>query len=97
MTPKTSKKKKPTKTKKISVKKSALRKKLIKKAPREKAAPKKAPARKKSTARGKSRNVAITAFEPTGLGARSGGQSGDLQGLSDNAGADSESVDESPK
>lgn len=34
------------------------------------------------------------AYEPTGLGARSGGQSGDLQGLSNLAGADSESVDE---
>jgi hypothetical protein len=33
-------------------------------------------------------------FEPKGLGARSGGQSGDLQGLSNVAGADSESVDE---
>ena len=36
----------------------------------------------------------IVAFEPMGLGARSGGQSGDLQGLSNLAGADSESVDE---
>ena len=33
-------------------------------------------------------------FEPKGLGARSGGQSGDLQGLSNREGADSESVDE---
>jgi hypothetical protein len=33
-------------------------------------------------------------FQPAGLGARSGGQSGDLQGLSNRAGADSESVDE---
>jgi len=33
-------------------------------------------------------------FQPQGLGARSGGQSGALQGLSDVAGADSESVDE---
>ena len=33
-------------------------------------------------------------FEPKGLGARSGGQSGDLQGLSNLGGADSESVDE---
>ena len=33
-------------------------------------------------------------FEPKGLGAGSGGQSGDLQGLSNRAGADSESVDE---
>ena len=33
-------------------------------------------------------------FEPKGLGARSGGQSGDLQGLSGLEGADSESVGE---
>jgi len=33
-------------------------------------------------------------FEPKGMGARSGGQSGDLQGLSNREGADSESVDE---
>lgn len=34
------------------------------------------------------------AFEPQGLGTRSGGQSGDLQGLSDIEGADSEGVNE---
>ena len=34
------------------------------------------------------------AYAPEGLGARSGGQSGDLQGLSNLAGANSESVDE---
>lgn len=33
-------------------------------------------------------------FEPKGLGARSAGQSGDLQGISDIDGADSESVGE---
>lgn len=33
-------------------------------------------------------------FEPRGLGARSGGQSGDLQGLSGVEGAASESVEE---
>jgi N utilization substance protein A len=33
-------------------------------------------------------------FAPEGLAARSGGQSGDLQGLSSLEGADSESVDE---
>ena len=33
-------------------------------------------------------------FEPKGLGARSGGQSGDLQGLTNREGANSESVDE---
>jgi hypothetical protein len=44
--------------------------------------------------RGKQENIETITFEPQGLGARSGGQSGDLQGLSNRAGADSESVDE---
>ena len=35
-----------------------------------------------------------TAFEPAGQGARSGGQAGNLQGLSSTADADSESVEE---
>lgn len=34
------------------------------------------------------------AYEPKGMGARAAGQSGDLQGLSDAAEAESESVDE---
>ena len=45
-------------------------------------------------ARGKQETIESVAFEPVGLGARSGGQSGDLQGLTNRAGADSESVDE---
>jgi hypothetical protein len=44
--------------------------------------------------RGKSEIVDTVTFEPTGLGARSGGQSGDLQGLSNAGRANSESVDE---
>ena len=60
---------------------------------------KKAVARKKISAkkrrvRGRSEEVNVVTFEPKGLGARSGGQAGDLQGLSNLAGADSESVDE---
>ncbi|HTQ62908.1 MAG TPA: hypothetical protein VMI32_21985 [Candidatus Solibacter sp.] len=51
-------------------------------------------ARKKTTARGKSEQVGSVVFEPKGLGAGSGGQSGDLQGLSNRGGADSESIDE---
>jgi hypothetical protein len=43
---------------------------------------------------GKSQSVDTVAFALTGLGARSGEQSGDLQGLSNVQGADSESVDE---
>ncbi len=70
------------------------RKAAKKKAGPKKPAPKKKPAQKKRRARGKSQSAATVAFEPKGLGANSGGQSGDLQGLSDSAGADSESVDE---
>lgn len=44
--------------------------------------------------RGKSEIVDTVTFEPAGLGARSGGQSGDLQGLSNAGRANSESVDE---
>jgi hypothetical protein len=52
--------------------------------------PAKLPVRK----RGKQEVIDTVSFEPKGLGPRSGGQSGDLQGLSNRAGADSESVDE---
>ena len=44
--------------------------------------------------RGKSETVDTVTFEPVGLGARSGGQAGDLQGLSNAGRANSESVDE---
>ena len=86
--------KKPLK-KKLAKKKLAKKKSvtLKKKFAKKKAAPKKAGARKKQV-RGKRQSVNALAFEPKGLGARSGGQSGDLQGLSNVEGADSESVDE---
>jgi N utilization substance protein A len=44
--------------------------------------------------RGKSEIVDTVTFEPAGLGARSAGQSGDLQGLSNAGRANAESVDE---
>ncbi|MGO9641988.1 MAG: hypothetical protein ACLP1Y_11865 [Candidatus Acidiferrales bacterium] len=44
--------------------------------------------------RGKSQSVGTVAVAPEGQGARADEQSGDLQGLSNVAGADSESVDE---
>jgi hypothetical protein len=86
-------------------KKNKKKRTKLKKAARKKPAPKKKAAKRKSTARkkaagkikrvrGKNESVATLAFEPAGLGARSGGQSGDLQGLSNRVGADSESVDE---
>jgi len=86
MTPKKSAKKKKIKSKK-PVKKKAARAK--------KAAPKKKKtARKNRAVRGKAQRVGSVTLEPKGLGANSGGQSGDLQGLSNAASADSESVDE---
>jgi N utilization substance protein A len=89
MTPKKTKKK-------ITKPKKALKKKVVvkKKAALKKAATKKKPARKKVSARGKSQNVGGIAFDLEGKRARSAGQSGDLQGLSDVESADSESVDE---
>jgi hypothetical protein len=48
----------------------------------------------KKRVRAKTQDVDTVAFEPAGLGARSGGQSGDLQGLSNVGRANSESVDE---
>jgi len=96
-------KKKQTKTpagKKTAPMKKALQKKPAKKrvnskkkVAKKKAVPKNAGALKKQV-RGKSQIVDTVAFAPEGLGARAGGQSGDLQGLSNVEGADSESVDE---
>jgi N utilization substance protein A len=94
MAPKKKTKKK--QTKKIARKKAKLTKKV---APRKARSKTKAAARKtaraaKKPVRGKSQTVDNVAFAPEGLAARSGGQSGDLQGLSSIEGADSESVDE---
>src|SRR5262249_25437626 len=86
------KQRKPTKAKTKTIKKKAGK---GKKASRSK---KSAPKPKKRTgvvrSRGKVEKVASVEFTPVGRGPRSGGQSGDLQGLSDKAGADTESVDE---
>jgi len=90
MPPKKSKKKSQSKSKKVSRKKAAPKKRPLPK----KAAPKRHAALKKSSVRGKSQSVETTAFEPAGLGPGSGGQAGNLQGLSNTADADSESVDE---
>lgn len=62
-----------------------------------KAAPTKKAVKKKlakKRVQGKSQSVDTVAFALEGLGAQSGEQSGDLQGLSHVQGADSESVDE---
>ncbi len=50
--------------------------------------------KKKRTLRGRPAMVDIASYEPRGLGARSGGQSGDVQGLSGLERAASESVEE---
>jgi hypothetical protein len=85
--------------KKKAKRKAAGKKAAPRKKPAKKAAPKRNPLRKKAArrtkkVRGKSENIGSVVFEPKGLGARSGGQSGDLQGLSGIAGAGSESVEE---
>src|SRR5262245_15186148 len=65
-----------------------------KKTPRKKVSRKRRTLRRRSTSLQKAQDVSTVAFRPEGLRARSGGQSGDLQGLSSIANADSESVDE---
>jgi hypothetical protein len=83
-------KRKPAKKKKAATPKRAAAKTRLggkKKTVRKNAAP-----RKQAAAKGPI--VDTAAFTREGLRARSGGQSGDLQGLSNREGADSESVDE---
>ena len=77
-------------TKKAALKKARTK---TKAGARKKAVGKTARAAKKPV-RGKSQTVDTVAFAPEGLGPRSSGQSGDLQGLSNLEAADSESVDE---
>lgn len=91
MAAKKNKKSNQAKLKKSSSKKSAPKKKVLAK---KSAARKRTIPRKNVRARGKSENVATATLQPEELESRSGGQAGDLQGLSSTAGADSESVDE---
>jgi hypothetical protein len=90
---------KKTAFKKTAPKKTAVRTKpAAKKVAGQKARTRITPGKPASTprkrVRGKSEIVDAVSFEPAGLGARSGGQSGDLQGLSNAGRANSESVDE---
>jgi hypothetical protein len=91
-------KKKPAKKKVAAKKKPAPKRKAVVKraAPKKKAAAKKKPARKaKRPSRGTQDVVNPVAIRGRrGLGAASGGQSGDTQGLSERESADSESVTE---
>ena len=82
-------KEKSAKKKKTAPKRAAAKTRL---ASKKKTARKKPHAPRKQAAKGPILDTA--AFTREGLRARSGGQSGDLQGLSSREGADSESVDE---
>jgi hypothetical protein len=91
--------KKLAKKKAFPKKKSATMKHPLKKAVKTTAlGKKKAGAKSASAARkqapGSNQRLDTEAFAPQGLRSRSAGQSGDLQGLSNAEGADSESVDE---
>lgn len=88
-------KKRGTPKKKLAKKKAALKKLAVKtKAVGKKTTGAKTLAAPKKRGRGNSQSVDTEAFAPEGLRARLGGQSGDLQGLSNIEGADSESVGE---
>jgi hypothetical protein len=80
--------KKSKKIVKMAKKKAAAKTKPVAK---KKAAPKKAAARQ---VRGKSNEVELVSYQRRGLGADTGGQSGDTQGLSGRVDVDSESVKE---
>jgi len=71
----------------LAAKKKSSRKKALKKT-------NKTIRRQKNPLVERAQNIRTVAFKPEGLRARAGGQSGDLQGLSNRAAADSESVDE---
>lgn len=88
--------KKKTRKKKKSAKAARVKNTTPKKkaAGKKKAGKKKKLSKKKTHVRGRSEVVDTVVFEPKGLGLRSGGQSGDLQGLSGREIADSESVGE---
>ena len=82
-----------TPKKKLAKKKPALKKAAVKtKALGQKTTGARTPTALGTRVRGESQSVDTEAFAPEALRERSGGQSGDLQGLSNVEGADSESV-----
>jgi len=88
-------KKRRTPKKKLAKKQPALKKAAVKtKALGQKITGARTPTTLRTRVRGKSQSVDTEAFAPEALRERAGGQSGDLQGLSNIEGADSESVDE---
>src|SRR5579859_396222 len=91
-------KKKPTRRKKMSPGKKTTRRSnshRAKKAVRKtKTVRKKKTSRRRKQGREKRQIIRSVVIEEKGLGSETGGQSGDIQGLSNIAGADSESVQE---
>ena len=88
-------KKRGTPKKKLAKKKPALKKAAVKtKALGQMTTGARTPTALRTRVRGKSQSVDTEAFAPEALREMSGGQSGDLQGLSNIEGADSESVAE---
>jgi len=83
---KAKKKATPRKPKKQAKKAKPAPKLALKKAPKKKAA--------KRRPRGKADSVELVGYQRKGLGSFTGGQSGDIQGISGRAGIDSESVTE---
>jgi hypothetical protein len=80
-------------TRKIKARKST-RAKTKMKAKSRKPVAKKSPRRPQRAARGRREPGELVAYETRGMGARSGGQAGDTQGISANPTAGSESVEE---
>lgn len=76
--------------------KKPVKKQLKKAKPAAKAAPKKASKKKAVTKqpRGRASSAELAGYQRKGLGSFTGGQSGDLQGISSRSGVDSESVTE---
>lgn len=85
-TKKTKKKAAPRKPKKQAKKTKSSPKLAFKKAPKKKGA--------KKPQRGKADSAELVGYQRKGLGSFTGGQSGDIQGISGRAGIDSESVTE---
>jgi hypothetical protein len=83
---KAKKKAAPRKPKKQAKKVKPAPKLALRKAPKKKAA--------KKRPRGKADSAELTGYQRKGLGSFTGGQSGDIQGISGRAGIDSESVTE---
>lgn len=90
------KKKKPAKKAKKKATARRAKKRVKKAKPAPKKVLKKAPSKKtvKKRPRGKAESVELVGYRRKGLGALTGGQSGDIQGISNRSGIDSESVTE---